>query len=77
MKKTIRNIALGTTILLGTNYMIKKIKIRKSKKIVAVNHDSKTAIEEMPTYHTLGFVVNEKGKIKVKKEMPSNSEEAV
>ena len=65
MKKTVRNLMIGTTALLGVSYMIKKITKMKDEKNIAEEPKIEEDVQ-LPTYHTLGVILKENGRVKVK-----------
>ncbi len=82
MKKTIRNLMIGTTALLGAGYIVKKImKIKNEKNLIqeAKIEETNKLNKDTTVYHTVGVIVKENDKVKVKdmKELKDSSKTAV
>lgn len=82
MKKTIRNLMIGTTALLGVGYIVKKIvKINNEKNMMqeAKIEETNKLNKDTTVYHTVGVIVKENDKVKVKdmKELKDSSKTAV
>lgn len=82
MKKTIRNLMIGTTALLGVGYIVKKIvKINNEKNMIqeAKIEETNKLNKDTTVYHTVGVIVKENDKVKVKdmKELKDSSKTAV
>lgn len=80
-KNTIRNLVLGTTVLLGAGYIIKRLTRRNAwdeavmmNKVITNKDKSESLDIEERVYHPLGMLVKENGKIKAKEFTPVSKE---